>query len=225
MIPNLGWQAIEVNKAARCEPSGHGSGIVWFTGISGSGKSTIASLAEKRLHTLGMRTYLLDGDSIRLGLNKDLGFANADRAENIRRTSEVAKLMTDAGLLVLVSLISPFREERRMDQTSSARSSWIRRSRSRNSEIQKVFTNGPAEVSYQTLRVLIHRMKFPSTPNSESKRHPPHQSEPLNSYLPVCVTWDCSRYPCIGTHVLAVGSERQKSKQRYLSVRPPNPPW
>jgi bifunctional enzyme CysN/CysC len=117
MIPNLGWQAIEVNKAARCEPSGHGSGIVWFTGISGSGKSTIASLAEKRLHTLGMRTYLLDGDSIRLGLNKDLGFANADRAENIRRTSEVAKLMTDAGLLVLVSLISPFREERRMART------------------------------------------------------------------------------------------------------------
>jgi bifunctional enzyme CysN/CysC len=87
---------------------------VWFTGLSGAGKSTIANLVEKRLHALGRHTYLLDGDNIRHGLNKDLGFTDADRVENIRRVAEVARLMTDAGLVVLVSFISPFRAERRM---------------------------------------------------------------------------------------------------------------
>jgi bifunctional enzyme CysN/CysC len=88
--------------------------VVWFTGLSGAGKSTIANLLEKRLHAEGAHTYLLDGDNIRHGLNKDLGFTDADRVENIRRVSEVAKLMADAGLIVLVSFISPFRSERQM---------------------------------------------------------------------------------------------------------------
>jgi bifunctional enzyme CysN/CysC len=94
--------------------SGHGSGIAWFTGLSGSGKSTIANLVEKRLHGASVRTYLLDGDNVRHGLNRDLGFTDADRVENIRRVAEVAKLMVDAGLVVLVSFISPFADERQM---------------------------------------------------------------------------------------------------------------
>ena len=88
--------------------------MVWFTGLSGAGKSTIANLVEKKLHALGRHTYLLDGDNVRHGLNKDLGFTDADRVENIRRVAEVARLMVDAGLIVLVSFISPFRAERRM---------------------------------------------------------------------------------------------------------------
>ncbi|MCA1714888.1 MAG: adenylyl-sulfate kinase, partial [Gammaproteobacteria bacterium] len=87
---------------------------LWFTGLSGAGKSTIANLVEKRLLALGYHTYLLDGDNVRHGLNKDLGFTDEDRVENIRRVAEVARLMTDAGLIVLVSFISPFRAERRM---------------------------------------------------------------------------------------------------------------
>ena len=87
--------------------------VIWFTGLSGAGKSTIANLVEKRLHALGRHTYLLDGDNVRHGLNHDLGFTEADRVENIRRVAEVAKLMVDAGLIVLVSFISPFRAERR----------------------------------------------------------------------------------------------------------------
>ncbi len=88
--------------------------MLWFTGLSGAGKSTIANLVEKRLLQMGRHTYLLDGDNVRHGLNRDLGFTDADRVENIRRVAEVAKLMADAGLIVLVSFISPFRAERRM---------------------------------------------------------------------------------------------------------------
>jgi bifunctional enzyme CysN/CysC len=87
---------------------------MWFTGLSGSGKSTIANRVEQRLHALGRHTYLLDGDNVRHGLNRDLGFTDEDRVENIRRVAEVARLMVDAGLIVLVSFISPFRDERRM---------------------------------------------------------------------------------------------------------------
>jgi bifunctional enzyme CysN/CysC len=96
---------------------GHKPCVIWFTGLSGAGKSTIANLVEKRLHALGRHTYLLDGDNVRHGLNKDLGFTDADRVENIRRVAEVARLMVDAGLVVLVSFISPFRSERRMART------------------------------------------------------------------------------------------------------------
>jgi bifunctional enzyme CysN/CysC len=111
---NLHWQALDLNKASRAALKGQRPAVLWFTGLSGAGKSTIANLVEKQLHALGRHTYLLDGDNVRHGLNRDLGFTDEDRVENIRRVAEVAKLMVDAGLLVVVSFISPFRAERRM---------------------------------------------------------------------------------------------------------------
>ncbi len=111
---NVHWQALDVGKRARAALKGQRSCIVWFTGLSGAGKSTIANLVEKRLLSMGRHTYTLDGDNVRHGLNRDLGFTEADRVENIRRVAEVSKLMVDAGLIVLVSFISPFRSERRM---------------------------------------------------------------------------------------------------------------
>src|SRR5690606_471130 len=104
----------EVGKAARARIKHQEPRCLWFTGLSGSGKSTIANLVEKRLLAMGHHTYLLDGDNIRHGLNKDLGFTDEDRVENIRRVAAVSRLMVDAGLIVLVSFISPFRAERRM---------------------------------------------------------------------------------------------------------------
>ena len=109
---NLVWQEVDVDKIARAKQNQQKPCLLWFTGFSGSGKSTIANLVEKRLHSLGKRTYLLDGDNVRHGLNKDLGFTDADRVENIRRVAEVGKLMVDAGLIVMASFISPFRGER-----------------------------------------------------------------------------------------------------------------
>jgi bifunctional enzyme CysN/CysC len=111
---NVHWQALDVNKAARARMGHQKPCILWFTGLSGAGKSTIANLVERQLHAAGRRTYLLDGDNVRHGLNKDLGFTNEDRVENIRRVAEVARLMVDAGLIVMVSFISPFRSERHM---------------------------------------------------------------------------------------------------------------
>ena len=111
---NLKWQTVDVDKAARATAKGQTPSVLWFTGLSGAGKSTIANLVETELHRLGCHTYMLDGDNVRHGLNKDLGFTQADRVENVRRVAEVARLMTDAGLIVLVSFISPFRSERRM---------------------------------------------------------------------------------------------------------------
>jgi bifunctional enzyme CysN/CysC len=111
---NVHWQAVDVNKATRAAAKNQKPAVLWFTGLSGSGKSTIANLVEKKLQAQGRHTYLLDGDNIRHGLNRDLGFTDADRVENIRRVAEVARLMADAGLIVLVSFISPFRAERDM---------------------------------------------------------------------------------------------------------------
>ena len=111
---NIHWQALDVNKIARSSLKGQRACVLWFTGLSGAGKSTVANLVEKRLHALGRHTYTLDGDNVRHGLNKDLGFTDADRVENIRRVAEVSRLMVDAGLIVLVSFISPFRSERRL---------------------------------------------------------------------------------------------------------------
>ena len=111
---NIHWQAVDVSKAVRAISKGQAPRVVWFTGLSGAGKSTIANLVEKKLLALGRHTYLLDGDNVRHGLNRDLGFTDAERVENIRRVAEVARLMVDAGLIVLVSFISPFRSERQM---------------------------------------------------------------------------------------------------------------
>ncbi len=111
---NVHWQALAINKKARAAAKHQKPCCLWFTGLSGSGKSTLANLLEKRLHADGRHTYILDGDNVRHGLNRDLGFADVDRVENIRRVAEVAKLMVDAGLIVVVSFISPFRAERRM---------------------------------------------------------------------------------------------------------------
>jgi bifunctional enzyme CysN/CysC len=111
---NIHWQAIEVDRAAHAALKNQNPRVVWLTGLSGSGKSTIANIVERKLHQRARHTYILDGDNVRHGLNKDLGFTEADRVENIRRVAEVAALMADAGLIVLVSFISPFRAERPM---------------------------------------------------------------------------------------------------------------
>jgi len=111
---NVHQQALSITRSDRERLNGHSGKVIWFTGLSGSGKSTIANALEKELHGLGKRTYILDGDNIRQGLNKDLGFTNADRVENIRRVAETAKLMMDAGLIVITAFISPFRAERNM---------------------------------------------------------------------------------------------------------------
>jgi bifunctional enzyme CysN/CysC len=115
---------------------GHKPGVVWFTGLSGAGKSTIANLVDLELHRRGLHTYLLDGDNVRHGLNRDLGFTAADRVENIRRIAEVSKMMVDAGLIVLVSFISPFRNERR-----------FARSLVRQGEFVEVYVSTPLSVA------------------------------------------------------------------------------
>jgi len=135
---NVHWQALDVGKAARAAIKGQTPRCLWFTGLSGSGKSTIANLVEKRLLASGHHTYLLDGDNVRHGLNRDLGFSDEDRVENIRRVAEVAKLMVDAGLIVVVSFISPFRDERRMARQLFA-----------EGEFLEVFVDTPIEVCEQ----------------------------------------------------------------------------
>jgi bifunctional enzyme CysN/CysC len=109
---NIHWQNLDINKAANAEQKGQSPAVLWFTGLSGSGKSTIANEVQRRLFASGRHSFILDGDNVRHGLNRDLGFTDADRVENIRRVAEVSKLMVDAGLITLVSFISPFRAER-----------------------------------------------------------------------------------------------------------------
>lgn len=109
---NIYWHSATISRADREKLNGHKSAILWFTGLSGAGKSTLAHAVEDRLYQLGARTYVLDGDNIRHGLCKDLGFSDADRTENIRRIGEVAKLFTDSGVIALTAFISPFRSDR-----------------------------------------------------------------------------------------------------------------
>jgi bifunctional enzyme CysN/CysC len=111
---NVHRQALAIGKAERAAQKRQLPALLWFTGLSGAGKSTIADLVEQRLHALGYHTMLLDGDNVRHGLNRDLGFTDTDRVENVRRVGEVARLMSEAGLIVLCSFISPFRSERQM---------------------------------------------------------------------------------------------------------------
>ena len=131
---NIHWQTLEIDKQARAVMKLQTARCIWFTGLSGAGKSTIANLLEKRLHAAGKHTYLLDGDNVRHGLNRDLGFTEVDRVENIRRIAEVAKLMVDAGLIVLVSFISPYRSERRFARSLFA-----------DGEFVEVFVDAPIE--------------------------------------------------------------------------------
>jgi bifunctional enzyme CysN/CysC len=135
---NIHWQSLEVGKDAHVALKGHRPAVVWLTGLSGSGKSTIANLLERRLHAAGVHTYLLDGDNIRHGLNSDLGFSEADRRENIRRVAEVARLMVNAGLVVIVAFISPFRAERE-----------LARSRVEAGEFFEIFVDTPLDVAEQ----------------------------------------------------------------------------
>ncbi|MBP6014700.1 MAG: sulfate adenylyltransferase subunit CysN [Alphaproteobacteria bacterium] len=132
---NVHWQALDVNKEARAELKGQKPAILWFTGLSGSGKSTIANIVERKLLAAGRHTYMLDGDNVRHGLNRDLGFTDADRVENIRRVAEAANLFVDAGLIVLVSFISPFRSERRSARELVAKDEFL-----------EVFIDTPIEV-------------------------------------------------------------------------------
>lgn len=122
---NIHLQHVDIDKAARSGIKGQKPAVLWFTGLSGAGKSTIANLVEKRLHAMGRHSYLLDGDNVRHGLNKDLGFTEADRVENVRRVGEVARLMVDAGLIVLTAFISPFRSERRLARSLVAEGEFI----------------------------------------------------------------------------------------------------
>ncbi|MFL6738611.1 MAG: sulfate adenylyltransferase subunit CysN [Sphingomicrobium sp.] len=122
---NVHWQALDVGRGTHARLKGQQPAVLWFTGLSGAGKSTIANLVEKKLAAMGRHTFLLDGDNVRHGLNKDLGFTEADRIENIRRVGEVAKLMTDAGLIVLTAFISPFRAERDMVRRMMAEGEFI----------------------------------------------------------------------------------------------------
>ena len=133
---NIHWQTLEISREAHAALKGQKPSVLWFTGLSGSGKSTIANLVEKKLHAAGRHTFLLDGDNVRHGLNKDLGFTEADRIENIRRVGEVTKLMADAGLIVLTAFISPFRAERELV-----------RSMLPEGEFVEVFVDTPLEVA------------------------------------------------------------------------------
>ncbi|MEM7767939.1 MAG: sulfate adenylyltransferase subunit CysN [Pseudomonadota bacterium] len=133
---NIHWQALDVNKALLAEQKGQKPAVLWFTGLSGSGKSTIANALQKQLFALGKHTFVLDGDNVRHGLNRDLGFTDADRVENIRRVANVSRLMVEAGLITLVSFISPFRSERRMARNMMGEGEFV-----------EIFINTPLDVA------------------------------------------------------------------------------
>jgi bifunctional enzyme CysN/CysC len=167
---NVHWQALDVNKQARAAAKGQKPVILWFTGLSGSGKSTIANLVEKKLAAEGKHTYLLDGDNVRHGLNKDLGFTDADRVENIRRVGEVAKLFVDAGMIVLTAFISPFRSERRMVRELVDESEFV-----------EVFIDTPLDICMQRdPKGLYEKAKAGKIKNFtgiDSPYEPPEQAE------------------------------------------------
>jgi bifunctional enzyme CysN/CysC len=163
---NVHKQDLTVSKTARNQLNSHSGKVLWLTGLSGSGKSTIANLLEQKLHQQGIRTYLLDGDNVRHGLNKDLGFTEADRVENIRRITEVAHLMVDAGLVVITAFISPFRAERH-----------AAKARFEEGEFVEIFVNTPLEVAEQRdpkgLYKKARRGEIPNFTGINSPYEPP----------------------------------------------------
>ena len=167
---NVHWQHLDVDRAARARIKGQAPRVLWFTGLSGAGKSTIANQVEKRLHARGCHTFLLDGDNVRHGLNRDLGFTDEDRVENIRRVAEVARLMVDAGLIVLVSFISPFRAERQMA-----------RERFAPGEFVEIFVDVPLEVAEsRDVKGLYRKARAGQIPNFtgiDSPYEPPEAPE------------------------------------------------
>ncbi|MHC6217291.1 sulfate adenylyltransferase subunit CysN [Stenotrophomonas acidaminiphila] len=167
---NVHWQHLDVDRAARARIKGQTPRVLWFTGLSGAGKSTIANQVEKRLHARGCHTFLLDGDNVRHGLNRDLGFTDEDRVENIRRVAEVARLMVDAGLIVLVSFISPFRAERQMARELFAGGEFI-----------EVFVDVPLEVAEsRDVKGLYRKARAGQIPNFtgiDSPYEPPEAPE------------------------------------------------
>ena len=169
---NVHRQALSITLEDRKRLNGHPGKVIWFTGLSGSGKSTIANALEKALHAEGKRTYILDGDNIRQGLNKDLGFTDADRVENIRRVAEVAKLMMDAGLIVMTAFISPFRAEREMARELIGEENFI-----------EVFVDTPLAVCEQRdPKGLYKKARNGQLPNMTGINSP--YEPPLN---PICV--------------------------------------
>lgn len=167
---NVHWQALDVGRETHSRLKGQRPAVLWFTGLSGAGKSTIANLVEKKLATMGRHTFLLDGDNIRHGLNKDLGFTEADRIENIRRVGEVAKLMTDAGLIVLTAFISPFRAERDMVRAMMAKGEFV-----------EIFVDTPlAEAERRDVKGLYAKARAGELPNFtgiDSPYEPPEHPE------------------------------------------------
>ncbi len=167
---NIHWQAIDVTREARAAMKGQKGRIIWLTGLSGAGKSTIANLVDRRLHALGRHTYLLDGDNVRHGLNRDLGFTEEDRVENIRRVAEVARLMADAGLIVITAFISPFRAERRVARELTPQGEFI-----------EVFVDAPLEVAEaRDVKGLYAKARAGQLKNFtgiDSPYEPPEQAE------------------------------------------------
>jgi bifunctional enzyme CysN/CysC len=167
---NVHWQALDVGRDTHSRLKGQRPAVLWFTGLSGAGKSTIANLVEKKLAAMGRHTFLLDGDNVRHGLNKDLGFTEADRIENIRRVGEVAKLMTDAGLIVLTAFISPFRAERDMVRGMMAEGEFV-----------EIFVDTPLdEAERRDVKGLYAKARAGELPNFtgiDSPYEPPEQPE------------------------------------------------
>ena len=171
---NIHWHQLEIDRQARAAIKGQQPACLWFTGLSGSGKSTIANLVDRRLHALGYHTYILDGDNVRHGLNKDLGFTDEDRVENIRRVGQVARLMVDAGLIVLVSFISPFRSERRMARELFGEDEFV-----------EVFVDTPLELCEQRdPKGLYQRAREGKIPNFTGISSPYEAPEQAEVHLP-----------------------------------------
>jgi bifunctional enzyme CysN/CysC len=167
---NIAWQSLAIDKRARAGLKRQKPCVLWLTGLSGAGKSTIADLVEQSLHRAGHHTMVLDGDNVRHGLNRDLGFTDEDRVENIRRIGEVAKLMVEAGLIVIVSFISPFRSERRMARALFGENEFI-----------EIYVNTPLAVCEardpKGLYKLARAGKLPNLTGIGSAYEPPEQAD------------------------------------------------